>query len=501
MGRSKEYIPLFTSYFFILLFCYASISKILDFENFQVQIGQSPLLSAYAEFISYAVIIVELIIVVCLLLPKIRLMGLYSSSALMSAFTVYIYLILNYSDFVPCSCGGILEKLGWTEHLVFNLFCIALGVIAVCQQVIVGRKSLKKSIILLVIINFLTIGVVVLLFISSEYIIKKENNFTRRFLLHPIVNTVYFDLGLNSFYFAGSTEKKLYLGNSTTPLLCTLIDKKTGEKNMIKFSLDNQNHSFKSLQMKADNSSVFLYDGSIPIIYKGSTKTKNVKTISFEDAFFNQLEIIDSDKFALRTQSRISQQYELAVLDLTGKNKIVLKPDLLQKQIDGVFDVDGQLIKNRYNNNFAYVHTYRNQFILLDNNFKLLKRGKTIDTVNLAKLSITKLSDGRHKISIPAVRINRAATYHRNLLFVESALRGKNESLKGWNHSHVIDLYRSDKNEYAGSFYIPRKEDQPIRQILADDNYLLVLSGNFLSRYQFTEQIKKIYRSGETENL
>ncbi|MEG0917288.1 MAG: hypothetical protein RSF68_09775, partial [Myroides sp.] len=36
------------------------------------------------------------------------------------AFTVYIFLILNYSPFVPCSCGGVLEDLGWWEHLWFN---------------------------------------------------------------------------------------------------------------------------------------------------------------------------------------------------------------------------------------------------------------------------------------------------------------------------------------------------------------------------------------------
>src|SRR5690606_41590125 len=116
MRRFNQYIPLIISYFFSLLFCYAAISKILEFVDFQVQIGQSPLLSAYANFISFAVIVAELVIVVCLVFPNIRLFGLYSSTALMSAFTIYIYLILNYSDFIPCSCGGILEKLGWTER-------------------------------------------------------------------------------------------------------------------------------------------------------------------------------------------------------------------------------------------------------------------------------------------------------------------------------------------------------------------------------------------------
>lgn len=105
-----------------LLFIYAGASKMLDFENFQVQLAQSPLLSAYAGMISYMIIAIEFIVAIALCMNSSRLIGLYASLGLMAGFTIYIYLILNYSDFIPCSCGGILEKLGWKEHMVFNIF-------------------------------------------------------------------------------------------------------------------------------------------------------------------------------------------------------------------------------------------------------------------------------------------------------------------------------------------------------------------------------------------
>ena len=107
-------------YFFIILFVYAAVSKLVDFENFQVQVAQSPLLSAFATFITYAVVIGELVIALMLCFQKSRLSGLYFFLGFMTAFTVYIFLILNYSPFVPCSCGGVLEDLGWWEHLWFN---------------------------------------------------------------------------------------------------------------------------------------------------------------------------------------------------------------------------------------------------------------------------------------------------------------------------------------------------------------------------------------------
>ncbi len=101
MKTLTKSIPLAVSFFFILLFIYAAASKMLDFENFQVQLAQSPLLSAYAGLISYAVIILEIVVAGLLCFQVTRLIGLYASFALMVAFTVYIYLILHFSDFVP----------------------------------------------------------------------------------------------------------------------------------------------------------------------------------------------------------------------------------------------------------------------------------------------------------------------------------------------------------------------------------------------------------------
>ncbi|MBJ2126360.1 MauE/DoxX family redox-associated membrane protein [Flavobacterium sp. IB48] len=116
---------------FVLLFVYAATSKLFDFENFKIQLGQSPLLSAVANWTSITVPVLEIIIAASLLLRHVRLVGLYASYLLMIMFTAYIYIILNYSAFVPCSCGGILEKMTWGEHLVFNICFIILAIIGI----------------------------------------------------------------------------------------------------------------------------------------------------------------------------------------------------------------------------------------------------------------------------------------------------------------------------------------------------------------------------------
>jgi len=103
----------------------------MDYENFRIQLAQSPLLSAFANWLSILVPALELIIAVLLVLKRTTLIGLFAGYTLMMMFTAYIYLTLNYSAFVPCSCGGILEKLGWIEHLWFNVAFVIMGIWAV----------------------------------------------------------------------------------------------------------------------------------------------------------------------------------------------------------------------------------------------------------------------------------------------------------------------------------------------------------------------------------
>src|SRR5690606_29956171 len=114
-------------FLFILLFVYAAISKLLDVQKFRIQIGQSPLLTSFGSWLAWFIPSIELLIAVLLTTNRFRLVALYSAFGLMVVFTTYITAILYFSLYVPCSCGGILEQLGWREHLVFNAAFSLLG--------------------------------------------------------------------------------------------------------------------------------------------------------------------------------------------------------------------------------------------------------------------------------------------------------------------------------------------------------------------------------------
>src|SRR5690606_21323683 len=105
----------------ILLFVYAGISKLLDYDTFKFQLGRSPYVTNMAGFVAWALPAGEIIIAVLLIFQRTRLLGLYASFSLMLLFTGYIYTMLNFSHYIPCSCGGVLSEMSWMQHLIFNI--------------------------------------------------------------------------------------------------------------------------------------------------------------------------------------------------------------------------------------------------------------------------------------------------------------------------------------------------------------------------------------------
>lgn len=141
MKKGKIRIVEFISYFLILLFCYAGMSKLIDFENFQVQISESDLLNRFSELLPYTIIIVEFLIAGLLCYRKTRNIGLIGSFILILIFSGYIALLLSKSKNLPCSCGGILEKMSWQQHLYFNVGCVLLAATALGLNIKYSRPA------------------------------------------------------------------------------------------------------------------------------------------------------------------------------------------------------------------------------------------------------------------------------------------------------------------------------------------------------------------------
>jgi uncharacterized membrane protein YphA (DoxX/SURF4 family) len=131
MSNRRELVIEIISALFIVLFVYAAVTKLMDYEKFRLQISQSPVLTAFAGVVVWLVPAIEVAIAVLLMTKRFRLAGLYAAFSLMVMFTAYIVVITRFSEYTPCSSGGVLEKLSWDEHLVFNVAFVLLASVAI----------------------------------------------------------------------------------------------------------------------------------------------------------------------------------------------------------------------------------------------------------------------------------------------------------------------------------------------------------------------------------
>jgi len=131
LKTNKSLIVEIVSCLCILLFVYAATSKLLDFQKFSDQIGQSPILTAFKNWVVIGIPALEYVISLLLLFRTSRLIALYASFGLMVIFSTYIYVITRFSEYVPCSCGGILEKMNWDQHLIFNIAFLLIVIVGI----------------------------------------------------------------------------------------------------------------------------------------------------------------------------------------------------------------------------------------------------------------------------------------------------------------------------------------------------------------------------------
>lgn len=343
---------------------------------------------------------------------------------------------------------------------------------------------MKQKIIYIVLTMILSAALVVVLFFRSEYLMKKENPFVRRFLPHHIDKAKYLDLKVNSYYIAGITADTIYLGNYTAPLLVTAVPTNLGVQVEHQIKLDETKRSFRSLTVQVSDETFFVSDGTVPIIYKGTTTHWYAHKYMEEKIYFSLLAPTENDHFLFRSQRANTGEHVLGKLQVNDTSTFELYDNALQKQIDGIFDTDGQLVTDVKTQQGIYTYYYRNQYLVYHQQNNSFTQGKTIDTTTLAKIEITTLSNGETTMNAPPQKVNSKTYAYNGLLYVKSELLGKNEPKSMWKQASIIDVYDYNKNEYQYSFYTYDHLKDKIKAFAVNDTYFFGLVGNSLVRYQ-----------------
>jgi hypothetical protein len=116
----------------IILWAYSSFSKLIDIKKFQHAMLTQVFPRWIGKLFVFFVPLLEIILIVLLVFPSTRLIGMYSSLFTMIAFTLYVGgAVFKIYDRMPCACGGLFNRLGWYKHFKLNIILTVIAFIGV----------------------------------------------------------------------------------------------------------------------------------------------------------------------------------------------------------------------------------------------------------------------------------------------------------------------------------------------------------------------------------
>ena len=145
---------------FFLLFLYSGVYKLIHYSEYTSELAQYPFVTSMLVRLAWIVPIIELSIPLAFLMhwmpstvgkrewlitPGVTLTICFS---LMLLFTIFLIFLSTFPVYLPCSCGGWLERLPLSTHIILNgtLTLISLLGVYLNQKITTQRKLWSKNI-------------------------------------------------------------------------------------------------------------------------------------------------------------------------------------------------------------------------------------------------------------------------------------------------------------------------------------------------------------------
>lgn len=291
-------------------------------------------------------------------------------------------------------------------------------------------------------------------------------------------------LGSEADFFAGMSDGHIYLGNhlNASSFMKTPITLVSYEEIPINIA-SGENLAYRSISLAMDSSSVYMMDGTIPFVLKSSltqSPTRFIKHLR-DTTYFSQAIPIAHNAlamFSVRNGKGILLKKEL------DTHEIHWLTEALEKQVDGYFCVQGDLLHDRQSSRSVYIYRYRNQYICFDSNMDILYKARTIDPIDTARIKVARLESERStQLAAPPLTVNRTAAVDAGKLYVISGLLAGNDEKRIFKKNDIVDVYDLHGGSYIGSFRIPHAKGQKAKKIAVAGNRLFALYGSTLVSY------------------
>jgi hypothetical protein len=329
---------------------------------------------------------------------------------------------------------------------------------------------------------------IVVLYLASGAPNTRKNGFSRQIKENYLTTGHFLNLEYSGYKISGATKSNIFLINEANPTQGKIIDLTVIKSYYINWSFDFAKHKEVNSIM-IDSPFVNTYNRWTGVFSKWILKYNNPVKIdddSIPGKQFN-LGVPIGKSFVARTLNRDLHQYTLSKANI-GNKKSLENIHAIEKQIDGYLCCDGMLFYDTLLHRVIYVYYYRNQFLILDSNLKLIQKARTIDTTTTAHIEVYNYLDKQAtSFRAPAHTINNNACTSSGRLFIWSGLLADNEDRKTFSNNSIVDVYDLKSGKYLFSFYIPHFGKFKVNSFQVYDKILIAMEGDFIVSYKIND--------------
>lgn len=334
---------------------------------------------------------------------------------------------------------------------------------------------MNTRIIAISLIIIFSLGLILILFKLSNASAIQRNEFTRVYAENALSPYDTLNIKYNTFYIAGSTNKTVYLGNSS---LSTYIFKyNIVSRDSQHFLLtEGTSRDLQSALLTIDSPIFTLQNMTKREIIEGNINNPTQIKESKINGFFDVAISISKTSKIIRTLKTDSKEYTLAKVSVNIDKTISKNDNILIKQIDGLFCTDGMLHYSAESGELIYLYYYRNEFIKIDTNLQIIQKCHTIDSNTHAKIKLSKIASQKSiTMSAPPLVINKKSKIAADHLYILSPLLSKNESEKKFRAGSAIDVYNLTTCKYEYTFQIPNFADKHLTDFEIKNNKVICI--------------------------
>ncbi len=324
-------------------------------------------------------------------------------------------------------------------------------------------------------LSLLAAGLVALLYLLSHKPNQKVNGFKRIFSDKPYLTKASTERGGLLKNIGGYDGSFFYFG-TTVPNEVMVFDGNLKPREDIHLPVKVTRQLESNFSLKTFREHIFLFASNVPAIMVFDKMSKKHKETFLPKGAFSRAVATNDASIILRGFNPPSTEQLLQKINRDTLFSAPKSPFPVLN--DGGFATDGLINYDHENNIVIYTHFYSNRLIALDAELNIFYSKSLIDTFSHYTTfgrSFNSSASGVFNLAKPPVYSHTFSMIDKGKLFVVSALKADNETVKSFKENTPVDVYSTLSGDYIHSFYLPNRAGSRIREILVAGDLLLAL--------------------------